>query len=120
MLNSNFSHYLDLKNKRDKITLWKKWIDLPSGGVVHLHPVVAVDPEGEASKNDVSHERAEDAKDHDVLKVLEEPLTAHVVARSEYNRRDAEIEQNVVVEDDVLLNHVIAAHEGAQTDEEAE
>ena len=81
--------------------------NLPSLCVVHLHPVVAVYPDGKNSEDDIGDNSAQNAEDHNIGEVLEEALATHVVRRCEHDGRDAEVEEDVVVEDDVLLDHVV-------------
>ena len=79
-----------------------------------------MNPDCEATENEICHKCSKDAKNHDVCEVLEESLSSHVVSWGEYNRRNAEVEQNIVIEDYVLLDHVVVWEPGTQTDEEAD
>ena len=51
-----------------------------------------MDPDREDREDDVGHECAKNAEDHDIREVLEEPLPSHIVARGKYDRWDAEVE----------------------------
>ena len=79
-----------------------------------------MDPNCEACEDDIGHQSAQDSEDHDVGDVLEEPLAAHVVSAGEDDGRNAEVEEDVVVEDNILLDHVVRAAVGGQTDQEAD
>ena len=74
-----------------------------------------MDPVRETSEEKVGDKRSTHSKYHDVGKVLEESLASHVVSRGEHDRRDAEVEKNIVVENDVFLDGVVVTLEGSQT-----
>ena len=78
-----------------------------------------MNPDGQSCKDDICDKSSKYTKNHDVSKVLEESLPSHIVARGEDNGRDAEVEENVVVENDILLNHIIAGAPGYKTYQEA-
>ena len=78
-----------------------------------------MDPPCQRSEEEIRNKCAKDSKDHDVLNILEESLTAHVVAGCEHNRGNAEVEKDIVIENNVLLDRVVVALEGSKTDKEA-
>ena len=77
-----------------------------------------MDPQSDCYEDNVGHQGTENSKNHDICEVLEEPLAAHVVTWGEYDRWDAEIKQDVVVEDYVLLDHIVVRAVGSQTYQE--
>ena len=79
-----------------------------------------MDPDSQTGEEDIGDDCAKDTEDHDVREVLEESLSAHVVAWSEDNRRNTEVEEHIVVEDDVLLDHVVVRAVSCQTDQESD
>lgn len=79
-----------------------------------------MDPVGKGCEDNVGDQGAQDSKDHNVREVLEEPLAAHVVSGSKDDRRDAEVKEHVVIEDYVLLDHIVVRQEGTTTNKETQ
>ena len=75
-----------------------------------------MDPPSQSCEENIGDKRPKDTKNHDISKVLEEPFAAHIVAWSKNDRWNAEVEQDIVIENNILLDGVIVAHECSQTD----